>query len=120
MNLFICIIILGIIPEIYASLIQNKNAKICANCKFFIPYKNQCTIFGNVDIITGEKNYESATIARNNEEQCGEDAIFYQKNYFKFITKPYYYTMDNTLQVFYTSFAISLYLWIFYFLYQIK
>jgi hypothetical protein len=112
MNLFLCIIFLGIIPAIYASLIQNKNAKICAHCKFFIPYKNQCTIFGNVDIITGVNNYESESVARNNEEQCGEDAIFFKKNYFKVITEPYYYTMDNTLQVFYTSFTISLYMWV--------
>ena len=95
MNLILCMIFLGIIPAIYTSLIQNKNVKICANCKFFIPYKNQCTIFGNVDIITGVKNYESATVARSNEEQCGEDAIFFKQNYFKFITKPYYYTIEK-------------------------
>ena len=79
MNLFIFLIFFSFILHTYSSFIENRNSKICANCKFFIPYKNQCKIFGNVDIITGVENYERATVVRKNEEQCGEDAIFFEK-----------------------------------------
>jgi hypothetical protein len=76
-------------------LIQNQNKQICANCKFFIANKNECSKFGDVDIITGKCTYETATSVRNDEDKCGEYAIFFEKNHFKFITIPYYFALDN-------------------------
>ena len=49
--------------ELY--FIQNQNKLICANCKFFIANKNECSSFGDVDIITGKYSYEKATSVKN-------------------------------------------------------
>jgi len=76
-------------------LIETQNKKICANCKFFIANKKKCSKFGNVSIITGKHSYDRASIVRNDEDKCGEDAIFFKKNHFKFITLPYYFVLDN-------------------------
>lgn len=75
--------------------IQNQNKKVCANCKFFIANKNECGKFGEVDIITGKYNYENAISLRNDEKKCGEYAIFFKKNHFKFLTILYYYIREN-------------------------
>lgn len=72
---------------IYYKKNDNQNLPICANCKFYGP-NDKCTKFGEVNIITGKYNYESADSVRNNEEKCGEYAIYYKKNDFKFITIP--------------------------------
>ena len=77
--------------------IQNQNKPICANCKFFIANKNECGKFGDVNIITGIYSYETATSVRNDDNKCGEYAIFFKKNHFKFITIPYYFILDNLL-----------------------
>jgi hypothetical protein len=79
--------------ELY--FIQNQNKPICANCKFFIANKNECSKFGDVDIITGKYSYEHASSVRNDEDKCGEYAIFFRKNYFKFITIPYYFVLED-------------------------
>jgi hypothetical protein len=84
--------------ELY--FIQNQNKPICANCKFFISNKNECSKFGDVDIITGKYTYESAASVRNDEDKCGEYAIFFRKNYFKFITIPYYFISENRKNIF--------------------
>jgi hypothetical protein len=85
--------------------IQNQGKPICANCKFFIPNKNECSKFGNVNIITGKHNYDNAVDMRNNEDKCGKYAIFFEKNYFKFITVPYFFALDNSA----FTLALSLY-----------
>ena len=79
--------------ELY--FIQNQYKPICANCKFFIANKNECRKFGNIDIITGKYSYEKANSVRNDEDKCGEYAIFFKTNYFKFITIPYYFILEN-------------------------
>jgi hypothetical protein len=84
--------------ELY--FIQNQNKPICANCKFFIANKNECRQFGEVDIITGKHSYELATNVRNDEDKCGEYAIFFKTNYFKFITIPYYFVLKNGKDLF--------------------
>jgi hypothetical protein len=89
--------------------IKNQNKPICANCRFFIPNKNECSKFGNVNIITGKYNYDSASNVRKDEDKCGEYAIFFQKNHFKFITVPYYFVLDNPALVFVISVYGTLY-----------
>jgi len=79
--------------ELY--FIQNQNKPICANCKFFIANKNECSKFGYVDIITGKYSYDQASDVRNDNDKCGEYAIFFRKNYFKFITIPYYFVLED-------------------------
>ena len=61
--------------ELY--LIENQYKPICANCKFFIPNKNECRKCGDVDIITGKYSYETATSVRNDEDKCGEYGILF-------------------------------------------
>ena len=46
------------INEVKPYFIQNQDKLKCVNCKFFIPYKNECSNFGDVDIITNEYSYE--------------------------------------------------------------
>ena len=58
MNLLYYIFFLTSIHKVELYLIQNQNKPICANCKFFIPNKNECSKFGDVDIITGKYSYE--------------------------------------------------------------
>ena len=62
---------------------------------FFIANKETCGKFGNVDIITGKYTFDDANKVREDESKCGEYAIFYKENRFKFITRPYYYIQDN-------------------------
>lgn len=84
-NYIICIFITAI-PNVELHLLPIQNKKICANCKFFISNKKECSKFGDVDIITGKYDYEDAISVRNNEDKCGEDAIFFKNNYFKIIS----------------------------------
>jgi hypothetical protein len=96
-----------IITNVELYLLQNQNKKICANCKFFIPNKNECTKFGDVDIITDEYDYESAIEMRKDETKCGEDAIFFKKNYFKFITTFLNFVSDNDKIIFLSIYSFS-------------
>ena len=83
------------IESVALYFIKNQNKPICANCKYFIPTNNECSKFGEINIITNEHIYEDAIIVRNDENKCGEDAIFFKQNYFKFITIPYYSIIQN-------------------------
>jgi hypothetical protein len=89
------IFFITIIHKAKPYFIQNQNKPICANCKFFISNKNECSKFGDVDIITGKYSYEPASNVRNDNDKCGEYAIFFKKNNFKFITIPYYFLLEN-------------------------
>ena len=91
--------------ELY--FIQNQNKPICGNCKYFIPNKNECNRFGDLNIITGKYTYEKATSVRNDENKCGEYGIFYKKNNFKFITIPYYFILENAKLIFALSYYFS-------------
>lgn len=73
------------IPNTKLYLLPIQNKKICADCKFFISNKKECSKFGDVDIITGKHDYENAIDVRNNEDKCGEDSIFFKNNYLKII-----------------------------------
>jgi hypothetical protein len=102
--------------ELY--FIKNQNKPICANCKFYIPTNSKCSKFGEINIITNECRYEDANIVRMYENKCGEDAVFFKQNYFKFITIPYYSIIENkdTIQLLLNAFvnAICLTFFIFY------
>jgi hypothetical protein len=95
MKLLHYIIFIIKIESVALYFIKNQNKPICANCKYFIPINNECSKFGEVDIITNEHIYEEAIIVRNDDNKCGEDAMFFKQNYFKFITIPYYGIVEN-------------------------
>ena len=82
------------------NLLPSPKKKICADCKFFISNKNECKKFGEVDLITGKYKYEPAFEVRNSYDKCGEDAIFFKKNYFKFISITFNFLLENNLSVF--------------------
>ena len=113
MKILIYIFLISFFPKSYYSLINLQNKKICSDCKFFIANKNECSKFGDVNIITGVHDYEKAIKVRNDEEKCGEDTIFYKKNYFKFLV-PYTYLIDDSIDIAVKLFIISPYvlLWI--------
>jgi hypothetical protein len=101
------IFILTSIQNVDVYFIENQNKPICANCKFFIKNKNECSVFGQVDIITGKYIYESAIVVRNNENKCGEYAFYYKKNNFKFITDAYYFGKENWILIsFFSTYGI--------------
>jgi Holliday junction resolvase-like predicted endonuclease len=80
MQIYILFFFIIAIPNVkLLNLINNHNKKICADCKFFISNKNECSKFGEVNIITGKYNYEPAVEVRNDYNKCGEDAIFLKK-----------------------------------------
>jgi hypothetical protein len=95
MKLLDYIIFINKIKNVELYFIKNQNKPICANCKYFIPINNKCSKFGEINIITNDYMYEEALIVRNNDDKCGEDAIFFKENYFKFITIPYYGIVEN-------------------------
>jgi len=86
--------------------IQNQNKPVCANCKYFIPNKNECSKFGSIDIVTNEYHYEPALTVRKDDNKCGEEAIFFKQNYFKCITVPFYFVVDNRFEVLLSSIII--------------
>jgi len=67
--------------------------KLCKDCKHFIPYKEECILFGHADLVNGKNDYNYAKTARNNETKCGEDAKYFQENTNKIITVPYYFIL---------------------------
>lgn len=62
---------------------------LCINCKHFINHKTnypfddipndslygKCSIFGKIDLVTGEKEYFYASTCRSLEHLCGEKGI---------------------------------------------
>ncbi len=100
-----CIIIL--IPKVeLVKILQNQNKKLCVNCRFFISNNNKCSKFGTIDIITGEHEYDKAIDVRQDEYKCGDDAIFFEKNYLRFIYIPFTFLLNNFLIIFLISFII--------------
>ena len=95
MKLLYYIIFIIKIETLEPYFIKNQNKPICANCKYFVPTNNECSKFGEINIITNEHIYEDAIIVRMDDNKCGEDAMFFKKNYFKFITIPYYSIIEN-------------------------
>lgn len=88
MKIYIMCIFVTFIPNVEFHLLPIQNKKICANCKFFISNTKECSKYGDVDIITGKYDYEDATSVRKDESKCGEDAIFFKNNNFKFLSIP--------------------------------
>jgi hypothetical protein len=71
--------------------ITNSNYPVCVKCVHFIPATKaepyieprfgKCKKFGTMSMITGEINYDYASLCRNNDNKCGEKGIFYQETH---------------------------------------
>jgi len=79
--------------------------KICRDCKYFIPFENQCRKINKTNLITGGKTYNHAAKMRN-KELCGKDGSF-EENYFKIVTEPYYFVKKHSVILVISSFLIS-------------
>ena len=75
------------------SIVLN-NKKICKDCKYFIADQKKCQYFNDVDLVTGTKTYKYASIMRDYDDNCGENAKYFEENKIKFITVPYYFLKD--------------------------
>jgi len=94
------------ITKVEVYFIKNQYKSICDNCKFFIPNRNECRKFGEINIITGKYSYESAISVRNDEDKCGEYAFLFEKNKIKFATIPYYFLLENDKLIFILSYNL--------------
>ena len=74
-------------------LINATPKKLCKDCKFFIANEKRCMKFYDIDLVTGEKDYKHAFSMRSDNNKCGENAKYFEKNNFKFLTVPYYFTL---------------------------
>jgi hypothetical protein len=68
--------------------------KLCKDCKFFIANKNECSKFGELDLLYGKHDYKYAKKSRENNDLCGLEAKYFEENNFKFITRPYYFVLE--------------------------
>ena len=105
--------------KLFILLISNINAlmnqkPLCVNCKFFVKDKNECSQYGYVDLITGEPYYEDAMNVRKDKHKCGENAIYFEKNNFRWITDPYYFIKEHQVLVFVLSIYLVPTVWILY------
>ena len=110
-----CILVFINVREVELYFIKNKNVQKCSDCKFFIANKKECGNFGVVDMVTSKTTFEYAIDVRNDETKCGENAIFFKKNKFKFITAPYYFYLENESRINFYFIAAS-YCFVFVFL----
>ena len=69
--------------------------KICKDCIHYIGDNNECRLFGDINVVTGEVKYNPAELIRRDTEKCGDDASYFKKNKFKFITEPYFFCKKN-------------------------
>lgn len=79
--------------KIYFSYIKNTNLPVCVNCVHFIedtnnyPYDpppndsryGKCKTFGQNNLVTGELEYDYASICRMTDTKCGETGKYFTK-----------------------------------------
>ena len=69
--------------------------KICRDCIHFIGNTDECRLFKDTNIITGEVSYPHASQIRADSEKCGVEAIYFEENNAKIITEPYFFVKKN-------------------------
>jgi hypothetical protein len=74
--------------------LPNTKKKLCRDCRHFIANNEKCSIFGDVNMVTGKENYDYATTARFDNEKCGDTANKFEENHYKIITVPYYFLKE--------------------------
>ena len=68
----------------HCTLSSIEKPKLCRDCKFFRPAsffapQNQCGAHYDLDLVTGERTWVSASLARNFEEYCGSRALNFER-----------------------------------------
>jgi len=89
----VSIFLLFVRPIESSRITASDNKKLCRDCKHFIENNRECSLFGDTNIVTGKKNYERAIDVRRNNNECGENAIYFEKNNYRLITVPYYFLL---------------------------
>lgn len=70
---------LNVISHIFFTpTFKRESVKICRDCRFYIPHKKQCTLYGTLDIVNGDVEFLHCVIARN-DEYCGKEARYFEK-----------------------------------------
>lgn len=81
------------LPSLYSrrlfSKIKNYDKPNCIRCKHYIPdtsndfnsLYNKCCIFGNKNIHSGDITYEYASECRKDEEKCGINGQYFEKQH---------------------------------------
>ena len=73
------------------SSIQSKPIKSCSNCKNYVEilykesiaignYYGKCSKFIEINHATGEIDYSSALVVRNDETKCGKNGKYFEEN----------------------------------------
>lgn len=93
MKLLYIYIFTTLFSHIHASPIPTK--RLCKDCRHFIGDKQECRMFLDTNLVTGDITYHSARSVRGNEEKCGKYAVYYEENQFKVFTVPYYIFKSN-------------------------
>ena len=81
---------LQFVAFIEPAILHHANKK-CCDCRHFMADTHKCSKFGEMDIVTGTKEYDYAISSRRSEDKCGKEAVDFEQNHFKFITVPYYF-----------------------------
>lgn len=87
-NSLYIILICSFINIINSKQIKNMNLPGCINCKYFKPKLfgeytstfNKCEYFGKKDLISNKISYEYADICRIDEEKCGKEGKYFEKD----------------------------------------
>lgn len=53
------------------------SVKVCKNCKNYVANGERCKLFGNMNIVTGYKEYNMASFERSQSGNCGPEGKFY-------------------------------------------
>jgi hypothetical protein len=75
-----------------------KNYKLCKNCKHFLPtmygdkfdigkHMGRCSLYGKINLVTGEIEHEYASIVRSMDSMCGINGTYFEDNSFSEVEK---------------------------------
>jgi len=63
--------------------VKNLTKPVCSKCKHFEPSKvtgapGKCTLYSDMDLVTGKVEYEYAAVARIDSNHCGPDGKYFE------------------------------------------
>jgi len=99
------------------SSIKNIDKPACINCKFYKTEKfqnfdsiyNKCSKFGSKNIHNDIIYYDSATSCRENNEKCGEEGLYFQKEENLILKKINHHFSYNFI-IYFTTTMLSLFI----------
>jgi len=51
--------------------------KLCKKCRYYEPVYERCKLFGNMNVVNGNIEYNYAAAERREEGECGPDAKYW-------------------------------------------